>query len=241
MAAKLYTCLKCGKSWASGKTGHPKQCKYCKRKDWDGLHNSYGRLLDGCVVPSAARVVAPVKVSGGVPCECILCGAKWVSRSVETVPLQCPKCRKRKWAAPDPFDPLGLLESGRCECRKCGTVWTSKVADGLPKNCPACKDDSWCQEVVNKAWRDRANPVKLDCEVKWFMMSIGPGGSLALYGDPVTGVHQYFDNPKGLCSFCGWNNHTHQQVGVNHPTPITAEEGERRKRQWELEHPGEKF
>lgn len=269
MAARACKCLKCDHVWVTSMPNDPKQCPKCKRKDWDGLHNSYGRLISpsggvagkvagaaGCRCESCGASWSSGRVevtecpfcraamggSAAAPCECVLCGGKWVSRSAETVPDRCPKCHKAKWAAPDPFDPDGLLLPGRCACRICGNVWSSKV-EGLPKRCPACRSDSWCQAVVDRFIFERNNPGKAECDIRWFKMSTGPGGSLEPHGDPVTGVHDYTVNPNnpGYCHKCGWNNRTKTQQGVNSPPKITAEEGERRKRQWELEHPGEKF
>ena len=269
----LHTCLKCDKSWSSNKPGHPVQCKYCKRKDWDGLHNSYGRLLPGAVVPGVPVAAAGVAVAAGVtackscgstwssgragivtcpfchvpidevlpvvagvPCTCVWCGGSWVSRSAETVPIQCPKCKRVKWAGVDPFDPEGLLEPGRCKCDKCGNDWVSRSAE-LPKICPSCKSPEWCPAVVAKFWHERGNPVEADCAIKWFYR---PNGG-PLMGDPVTGVHKWQVNKTGICYVCGWNNHTGVQVGCNNPAPITEAERERRKIQWEMENPGEKW
>ena len=230
MAVKIYTCLKCGTVWGSVAAGYPKQCKSCKRKDWDGLHASTGRLLAGAAVPGVT-----VPAVTGVPCTCRLCGGSWVSRSAETVPVQCPKCKKTKWreVAADGFDPGGLLEQGRCECTKCGNVWFHRGAE-LPKRCPVCRYNRWCKAIIDKSIYDANNPVRYDCARKWFYLQG------RLQGDPVTGVHQYVDNPVGVCYICGWGNKTGVQIGII-PKPITPEEGAKRRAAWEAAHPGEKF
>jgi len=238
MATQSYKCLKCGMEWNSNKPGHPVQCKRCKRKDWDGLHNSTGRLLSAPVVRVAAAAVPSVTV--GVPCTCAWCGGSWVSRSAETVPVQCPKCKRVKWGGVDPFDPEGLLEPGRCKCDKCGNDWISKVA-GLPKACPSCRATNWSKAAVDAWVHERKNPELADCAIKWFYASTGPRGAKELQGDPVTGTHQWHVNITGLCNICGWNNLTGVQVGNNNPTPITEAERERRITQWEMENPGEKW
>ena len=302
-------CKLCGNEWVSKMLRSPIQCPKCKRKDWDGYHNSYGRLLNervnyagkhvcrcrlcgnewvshrpdpsicsnckstrwqvgnkpdegvSCLcrvcggswvsrsaetVPKQCHKCKSTKwrvgndVVTGVPCTCIWCDGSWVSRSTETVPFQCPKCKRVKWAGVDPFDPEGLLEPGRCKCDKCCNEWISKVA-GLPKACPACKATNWSNAAVDAWIHERKNPELADCAIKWFYASTGPRGAKELQGDPLTGVHQWHVNKTGLCNICGWNNLTGVQVGNNSPTPITEAERERRKIQWEMENPGEKW
>lgn len=229
-------CVKCGHAWVSGLSTPPKLCPVCKRRDWTGMHNSMGRpLAAGAQVVTVPAAVAPV--ISGVPCTCRLCGGSWVSRSAATVPVQCPKCKKTKWAdvSTCDFDPDGLLTTGRCECRKCGKVWVSKVSAGLPRQCPGCKSDAWSPAAVARFYAEKQNPVMADCPIKWFKIAGKP------FGDPITGVHQYQVNAAnpGYCGHCGWNNRTNEQVGINYPPPLTEAEKERRKRQWEKEHPGE--
>lgn len=296
------TCQKCGNRWVSKMLRSPIQCPKCKRKDWDGYHNSYGRLLNervnyagkhvcrcklcgnewvshrpdpsicsnckstrwqvgnkpdegvSCVckvcggewvsrsaetVPKQCHKCKSTRwqvgnVVTGVPCKCILCGGSWMSRSAATVPRQCPKCKKTKWAGVDPFDPDGLLDAGRYDCMKCGNAWVSRI-EGLPKICPSCKSNSWSDEALKAAWNEIEKPLMYNCVRRWF---VGNDGKLVPHD--ADGYHQY--SPKsGVCFYCGWNNNTHRQEGVNVAPRITAEEGERRKRQWELDHPGEKF
>jgi len=230
-----YKCLKCNHVWSSGLAHSPKQCPSCKRKDWDGLHNSSGKLL---AVPVAA---VP---AGGVTCG--RCGSSWSSGKAGVT--ACPFCGAAvggavpvavggavtgaavtpSAVAVDPFDPDGMFDSGRCNCRKCGNSWLPRVPN--PAQCPKCKSRDWSEAASAAALDSLVNPVWRDCDRRHVMTLIGPLGD-------ENGIHRFIDSAKtGLCPKCGWNNNTGVQVGIDNPQQPGGDAAEQIKREWELKH-----
>ena len=144
-------CLKCGHGWLSF-VKQPKQCPVCKRKDWDGLHNSMGRLL-----------VAPA------PCRCphAGCGYEWTPR--KAAPKQCPMCKRYLVlaavpgvvdAAPDaaPVRRVSKTKATR-ECSWCTNVYVEHLNDESSGMCPNCGTDFYTGEDVTggKRWPKEAS------------------------------------------------------------------------------------
>jgi predicted Zn-ribbon and HTH transcriptional regulator len=116
-------CLKCGHNWSSF-VKQPKQCPVCKRKDWDGLHNSMGRLL--------------VTVAAG-ECKCVKCNYEWSPRKPD--PRQCPMCKRYDWRG---GPAVAAVVSGKPPrrvyraCNWCNGVWNDDSLGKYPGMCPWC-------------------------------------------------------------------------------------------------------
>lgn len=97
-------CVLCGHDWVS-LVKNPKQCPVCRRKDWDGLHNSMGKLL---------------AAAGADECHCARCGYDWSPRKPD--PVQCPRCKRYDWldgASAPVAVASGGLRGGRYQTRMC--------------------------------------------------------------------------------------------------------------------------
>ena len=268
MSATACRCLLCGNVWVSNKKGgSPVQCPKCKRKDWDGLHNSYGRLLVGEPTGVAAPVRVAAVVGDGVPCSCALCGGSWVSRSAASVPLQCPKCKKTKWRAGERDDGVP------CACVLCGGSWVSRSAETVPEQCPKCKKTKWqgvdpfdpdgvllggrceCRKCGN-VWVTKVGEDRLPktcpkchrgdwsveaCAAFWDALA-NPVLYVCENVTRVSGVHKYQDSMgSGICARCGWNNKKHapEPGYVSSVAPLTADEIRARLVEYNKSHPDE--
>lgn len=109
-------CIKCGSSWTA-RVNRPIMCPICKRKDWDGKHNSLGAVI----------------TSGTQSCTCLRCGNEWKSRVA--LPIACPACLSRQWNEPRQDDTAR-------KCLKCGNEWVSR-GTARPVVCPVCKRYNW--------------------------------------------------------------------------------------------------
>lgn len=134
-----FTCLKCSHVWTSTKS-HPQQCPVCKRKDWDGLHNSMGRLLTAVGDTS-------------VTCPHEGCNHVWSPRKPN--PKSCPLCKRYLAdvvAAPvTPVNERPAMRGGKImrECNWCKNTFMDDTRGQHSGICGYCSTDFYTGEDMS--------------------------------------------------------------------------------------------
>ena len=184
---KEFKCLLCSHKWYS-RLAHPQQCPGCKRKDWDGKHNSLGR-------PLAVATVEPSGVGsdggGGsaAECECRWCNHTWVARVGR--PQQCPACKRRGWdETGEPTVTRGGLVSVVCEWW-CGLPFRNRDANV----CPHCMTDMITGQVVDG--RRRTTREKLWSDLRISAVDQAAAIKAAVRYTEIQEVLDFVDEPDG--------------------------------------------
>ena len=106
-------CVQCTFKWES-RVDRPVQCPNCKRRDWDGVHDSMGRVI-------ATRSIT-IR-------ECYHCGYSWKPRKAG-VTKECPQCKRKDWQAEQAA--AGTVSCWYCMGAGCPVCRGTTVPVGVP-------------------------------------------------------------------------------------------------------------